>query len=109
MSQREDTFSPSGEPAIHSAGPSGGRTSIDRFEMDRQWSERSEEEQVEAAAELYEKAIRQWMPPSAPDAPTQPVSEEELEAMSQELRLRQKCQDIAAMMMVDELEDGEED
>ena len=34
-------------------------------------------------------------------------SEEELEAMSQELKLRQLCQDIAAQIMVDELEDEE--
>ena len=109
MNQREDTFSPSGEQAVRGGGTPRGRTSIDRFEMDRQWSERTEEEQAEAAAELYEKAIRQWMPPTPPEAPVQAVSEEEMEAMSQELRLRQKCQDIAAMIMVDELEDDEED
>ena len=34
---------------------------------------------------------------------------EELEARSQELKLRQKCMDIAALMMVEELEDGEEE
>lgn len=34
------------------------------------------------------------------------MDEEKLEAMSQELKLKQMCQDIAALMMVDELEDG---
>ena len=40
----------------------------------------------------------------APKAPER-LSEEELEVRSQELKLQQKCQDIAARMMVDELED----
>ena len=34
------------------------------------------------------------------------MDEEELEAMSQELKLKQMCQDIAALIMVDELEDN---
>ena len=42
-----------------------------------------------------------------PEPPAQIDSEEELEAMSQELKLRQLCQDIAAQIMVDELEDEE--
>ena len=74
--------------------------------MKRQFQERAEEEKVEAAAELYEKAVRQWLP--EPDQPEQ-MDDEELEALSQELKLRQKCQDIAAQIMVDELEEGLED
>ena len=104
---REDTFSPSGEQAPSGGGSPSGRISIDRFEMKQQFLERSEEEQVEAAAVLYEKAVRQWLPP-APEAPSEEDSEE-LEARSQELKLRQKCQDIAAQIMVDELEEGLED
>ena len=104
---REDTFSPSGEQAPSGGGSPSGRVSIDRFEMKQQFLERSEEEQVEAAAVLYEKAVRQWLPP-APEAPSEEDSEE-LEARSQELKLRQKCQDIAAQIMVDELEEGLED
>lgn len=78
--------------------------------MMRQWSERTEEEQVEAAAVLYEKAVRQWMPPSEPEEP-ETVDSEELEARSQQLRLQQKCQDIAALIMADEqgLMDSAED
>ena len=102
---REDTFSPSGEQAPSGGGSPSGRVSIDRFEMKPQWTERSEE-QVEAAAVLYEKAVRQWLPP-APEAPSEEDSEE-LEARSQELKLRQKCMDIAALMMVEELEDDED-
>ena len=37
------------------------------------------------------------------------MDEEALEARSQQLRLQQKCQDIAALMLVDELEDILED
>lgn len=101
----QDTFVPSGEQA-----PSGGsaapvRTPIDRFEMKQQFVERTEEEQAEAAAILYEKAARQRFQSSAPEEP-QEMDEEKLEAMSQELKLKQMCQDIAALMMVDELEDG---
>ena len=93
-----------------SSGGSGGRVSIDRFEMKHQFLERSEEEQVEAAAVLYEKAVRQWLPPSEPEE-TENVDSEELEVRSQQLRLQQKCQDIAALIMADEqgLMDSAED
>ena len=92
-----------------SSGGSGGRVSIDRFEMKQQFLERSEEEKVEAAAALYERAAMQWMQSGEPPEGVEtPESEEELEARSQELKLRQKCQDIAALMMVEELEDNED-
>lgn len=98
----QDTFTPSGEQAVSGAA-APRRSSSDRFEMNRQFLERAEEEQVEAAAVLYEKAVRQRMP--APEVPDQ-IDPEELEAKSQELKLRQLCQDIAAQVMVEELEDG---
>lgn len=82
----------------------GDHISIDRFEMTRVFQEREEEEKVETAMALYEKAAMQWMKPSGPVE--EPESEEELEAKSQQLRLQQKCQDIAALIMVDELEDN---
>ena len=104
---REDTFSTSGEQAPSGGGSPSGRVSIDRFEMKQQFLERSEEEQVEAAAVLYEKAVRQWLPP-APEAPSEEDSEE-LEARSQELKLRQMCQGIAALVMVDEMEDSSDE
>lgn len=81
----------------HSAA--GVRASIDRFEM-KVKMERTEEEIVEAAAELYEKAVRQRMPEPPQQTPDQ-TDPEVLEAMSQELKLRQLCQDIAAQIMVD--------
>lgn len=102
----QDTFVPSGGQAPSGGAAAPGRNPIDRFEMERQWMERAEEEQVEAAALLYEKAARQRLQGSAPEAPPQQMNEEELEAMSQELKLRQMCQDIAALMMVDELEEN---
>ena len=106
---REDTFSPSGEQAPSGGGSPSGRVSIDRFEMKHQFLERSEEEKVEAAAALYERAAMQWMQSGEPPEGVEtPESEEELEARSQELKLRQKCQDIAALMMVEELEDNED-
>ena len=101
----QDTFVPSGGQAPSGGGAAPGRTPIDRFEMKQQFIERAEEEQAEAAAILYEKAARQRMQPSAPP-PSQQLDEEELEAMSQELKLKQMCQDIAALIMVDELEDS---
>lgn len=101
----QDTFIPSGEQTASRAGAVLGRPPIDRFEMKQQWTQRAEEEQVEAAAVLYEKAARQRMQSGAPDVSPQ-LDEEELEAISHELKLRQMCQDIAALMMVDELEDN---
>ena len=102
----QDTFVPSGGKAPSGGGAAPGRAPIDRFEMKQQFVERTEEEQAEAAAILYEKAARQRFQGSAPEVPPPQMDEEELEAMSQELKLKQMCQDIAALMMVDELEDG---
>lgn len=102
----EDTFSPSTGPVAPAVG--AGKISIDRFEMERQWSERTEEEQAERAAELYVQAVRQRMPASAPDAEKE-MDFEQLEAISQELKLQQKCQDIAALMMVDEMAESADD
>lgn len=92
-----------GEDASPAPGPepsAGGlRASTDRFEMKAKM-ERTEEEIVEAAAVLYEKAVRQRMPAPPPEEPD-PAGLEKLEAQSQELKLRQMCQDIAAQIMVD--------
>ena len=91
-------------------GAAPARASIDRFEMKHQWTERTEEELVEAAEALYEKAARQRMQPVPPDI-LDTADSEELEAMSQELKLQQKCQDIAALILADEqgLMDGEDE
>ena len=85
------------------------RVSIDRFEVTRRFEEREEEEKVEAAMALYEKAARARMPSDPPDLPPKPADEEELEAISQQLKLQQKCQDIAALILADELEEEFED
>ena len=100
----QDTFVPTGEQTTSGGGAAPGRVPVDRFEMKQQFLERTEEERVEAAAMLYEKAVRQWMPPAPEEAPEE--DSEELEAKSQQLKLQQKCQDIAALIMVDELEDS---
>ena len=82
------------------------RVPIDRVELKRQWVRQAEEEQVEEALNLYVRAAMQWMqsgdPPEGGEAPE---SEEELEAKSQQLKLQQKCQDIAALMLAEELEE----
>ena len=83
-------------------------SSVDRFETVRIFEERGEELKVEAAMALYEKAARARMMPIPSDLPDNAGSEEEREAASQRLKLQQKCQDIAALIMVDELEDEEE-
>ena len=101
METRDTVSREDAGPLPHPGGGAPARASIDRFEMKPHWTERAEEEQVEAAAELYERAMRQWMPPSAPEVLDQ-ARLEELEAMSQELKLQQKCQDIAALIMADE-------
>ena len=85
-----------------------GHVSIDRFEVTRVFEEREEEEKVETAMALYEKAARARIPSITPDTLNSGESEEEREARSQQLRLQQKCQDIAALIMVDELEEEDE-
>ena len=86
--------------------PQAGRVSLDRLELQRQWVQQAEEQQAEQTLNLYVKAARQRMQSIAQPEPPEPAaSEEELEARSQELKLRQKCQDIAALIMVEELED----
>ena len=79
--------------------------SVDRFEVVRRFEEREEEEKVEEAMALYEKAARARMTGAALAPGESGETEEEREARSQRLKLQQKCQDIAALMMVDELEE----
>lgn len=86
-----------------------GRSSLDRLELQRQWTHLAEEEQAEAALNRYAQAAREHLQGGAPKAADSGESEEELEARSQRLKLQQKCQDIAALMMVDELEDKNPD
>lgn len=102
---------PSSTAEQSSSGESGApaRPSIDRLElMNQQWVQQAEEEQADAAAALYAKAARQWMHSEAGEVQDSP-NEEELEAMSQELKLRQKCLDIAAQVLVDGLDDELDD
>lgn len=94
-------------PDAAPAPKKGDHISVDRFEVTRVFQEREEEEKVETAMALYEKAAMQWMKPSGPAE--EPESEEELEAKSQQLRLQQKCQDIAALMLAEELEEAFDD
>ena len=93
-------------PAAAAAPGREKQVSIDRFEAVRRFEEREEEEKVEAAMALYEKAARARMPDAGSVLGDSGETEEEREARSQRLKLQQKCQDIAALMMVDELEDG---
>ena len=94
--------------APEAAAEQENHVSTDRFEATRKFEEREEEEKVEAAMALYERAARARMQPAPPAEADSAVSEEEREAQSQWLKLQQKCQDIAALMMVDELEEEEE-
>lgn len=102
--EREPESPAAGQPG--SAG-AGKRVSIDRLEFNHQWVQQAEEQQAEETAALYEKAARQWMQPDGPEKEEE-VDTEELEAMSRQLKLRQKCQDIAALMMAVELENKED-
>lgn len=105
METRDTLSRETAGPAPEQSAGSGTRVTIDRFEMKQQFSERTEEEQVEAAMALYEKAARARVPEVMPPDPAETLDSEELEAISQQLKLQQKCQDIAALMMVEELED----
>lgn len=100
---REDTFSASGEQPVSAAGPSSRRACVDHLELKRQWVPQAEEEQVEEALALYAQAARQRLQDMAPEPEADGLDEEELEARSQRLRLQQKCQDIAALIMVDDM------
>lgn len=96
---------PAGAPA---EAPARG-TALDRLELKREWVQQADEQQVEETLNLYARAARQRMQAVAPEAvPDSAETEEEREAKSQQLKLRQKCQDIAALMMVEELEEEEE-
>ena len=85
------------------------RSSIDRLELQHPWVQQAEEEQGEAALNRYAQAAREHLQGVAPKVPDREESEEEREARSQQLKLQQKCQDIAALILVDELEDEELD
>lgn len=86
-----------------------GRASLDRLDLDHQWVQQAEEEQVEATLNRYAQAARAHLQGDAPQVPDSEETEEEREARSQQLKLQQKCQDIAALIMVDELEAEELD
>lgn len=85
------------------------RVSLDRLELQHQWVQQAEEEQAEATMNRYAQAARERMQSGAPKLPDSEDTEEEREARSQQLKLQQKCQDIAALIMVDELEDEDLD
>ena len=80
------------------------RPPIDRLELQHPWEHQEEEQQVEAALNRYAQAAWNRLHDSAPQLPDIEESEEEREARSQQLKLRQKWQDIAAQVLVDELE-----
>ena len=86
-----------------------GRSLLDRLELEHQWVQQAEEEQVEATLNRYAQAARERFQGGAPKVPDSEETEEEREARSQRLKLQQKCQDIAALIMVDELEEEEFD
>ena len=98
------------EPAGPSAGTPARGTALDRLELKHEWVQQEDEQQVEETLNLYAQAARQRMQTAAPPAVPEPEeTEEEREARSQQLKLQQKCQDIAALIMVDELEEELED
>lgn len=107
--ETHDNFSASEGQDLHPGSAAPGRIVTDRLELKREWVQQAEERQVEEALNLYAQAARQRMQSAAPAEA--PLNEEELEARSQELKLQQKCQEIAAQIMVDELEelDGEDE
>lgn len=86
-----------------------GRSSLDRLELEQQWVHQAEEAQAEAALNRYAQAAREHLQGGAPKDAGNEDTEEEREARSQRLKLQQKCQDIAALMMVDRLEDKDLD
>lgn len=98
-----------GREAEASSGPAGPqkKASVDRLELQQEWVQQAEELQAEQTLNLYVQAARQRMQSFAPPVEEPAGSEEEREAQSQQLKLRQKCQDIAALMMVEELEEEE--
>lgn len=81
-----------------------GRLPVDRLELQHPWMYQAEEEQAEAALNRYAQAARERFQGGAPHLPDNEESEEEREARSQQLKLQQKCLDIAAQVLVDELE-----
>ena len=108
------------QESVNTAGPAGGearpdpakvlsRVPLDRLELEHQWVQQAEEEQVEATLNRYAQAARAHLQGGAPTLPDSEESAEEREARSQQLRLQQKCQDIAALIMVDELEEEDSD
>lgn len=81
------------------------RLPVDRLELQHPWMYQAEEEQAEAALNRYAQAAREHFQGGAPHIPDSEESEEEREARSQQLKLQQKCLDIAAQVLVDELEE----
>ena len=107
VNEKESTSVGEGQP-----NPAGAlsRTPLDRLELQHQWVQQAEEEQVEATLNRYAQAARAHLLGGAPTSPhIDEETPEELEARSQRLKLQQKCQDIAALIMVDEMEEEDLD
>ena len=101
---------PTTSAAEGQSNPAGAlnRAPLDRLERGQQWVLQAEEEQVEATLNRYAQVARahlQGGAPKVPDSEETNETDEEREARSQRLKLQQKCQDIAALIMVDELEE----
>ena len=92
-------------PSAAEDQPNPAKVVVDRLDLQRQWVQQAEEEQAEAALNRYAQAARAHLQGGAPKVPDREETEEEREARSQQLKLQQKCQDIAALIMVDELEE----
>lgn len=104
----KESTSSAAEGQPNSTGASG-RVFLDRLELQHPWVHHAEEEQAEATLNRYAQAAREHLQGGAPAVSDSEETEEEREARSQQLKLQQKCQDIAALIMVDELEDEDLD
>lgn len=94
----ESALPPAARPAQKGERKTAPRLSADRLELSRQWVEAMEEQRVQSEARLLSGAkeekdgiLGMLDEPSA--------EEEELEALSEQLKVQQRCMEIARRMM----------
>lgn len=93
-------FSPARQTEREKAGTASARPSADRVELSRQWAEAMEEQRAQPQAALLTGGREEKKSGGILDMLDQPsAEEEELDALSKQLDVQQKCLKIAMNIM----------
>lgn len=94
------SFSPTRQAGKEKAGTAAARPSVDRLELSRQWTQAMEEQRAQTQAALLTGGKEEKKSGGILDMLDQSsAGEEELDALSKQLDVQQKCMKIAMNIM----------